>query len=231
MSKKGPVIGGRVISYEPMLPASACAKQGRRLRHEADWAMRDGRREEAQRLYRRAIELLVDAFLIDRAGHRLCFAEAHRVGALVREHFGCPLVSHDEGEHWSVDCGILALHQRLGTSFAAPTRGRCSICGADDLGCLHVPGKTYADQRCVRIIYDVDLREVHLVAIPKDPRCYRTQVLRSREEIETAYGGPLPSVVRAECTHCAECYGTSDGARPEDVDRRLWPDINIGGGE
>lgn len=219
MNRKSPrasrIVRGLVASYEPMLPASVFAKQGRQLRYEAHWALRQNERTRAEKLYRRAIERLVDAFLVDRRRQQEAFVVAHRVGRQVLDTFGCPMRSDDGGANWETRCGILALHQRIGSSFGGPTSGQCSICGAEDFECVHVPGRRYGDDWYVREIYNVDLREVSYVSFPGDPRCYRTEALVSRAEVEKAYGGPLPAGVVPECTHCVDCRGAKDGPAPK----------------
>lgn len=222
MTESGVTFRARAASYEPMRPAPMFARQGRRLRYEADWALRNGREQEAEGLYRRAIERLVDAFLVDRAGHASCFTAAHQIGQFVQRRFGCSLTSDDGGEYWATGCGVLALHQRLGSSFSGITRGHCSICGREDFQCAHVAGRRYGDERCVRIVDEVDLRELSVVPFPEDPRCYRVEVLRSRSELESDFGGPLPAQVEPVCTHCAECSGAESGPTAEDIDQQLW---------
>jgi hypothetical protein len=85
-----------------------------------------------------------------------------------------------------------------------------------------VPGQRYGDQWCGRIIYEVDLHETSLVPFPYDPRCYRTELLRSRSEVERAYGGPMPAEIVPTCTHCTECDGADHGPSAEDIDQQLW---------
>jgi hypothetical protein len=217
-------VGGRVAFHEPLLPAPILAKQARRLRYEAQMAERHGG-GGAERLYRAAIERFVDAFLVNREGHAECFAEAHRMGRHVQETFGCPMTPNEKGTDWSVDCGVLALHQRLGLSFAGTSLGRCSICGAGDLECDHVAGNWYAGRHCHREVYKVDLHEVSIVQFPHDPRCYRLQALRSVQEVERARGRPLVAGEVPLCTHCAGCDGADRGAREEDIDQSLWPPL------
>lgn len=218
----------RVATFEPAVAPSLLVENGHKLKAEAKRALEAGQRLDAERLYRQAIERFVDAFLLDRSGQRRSFTEAHRLGRIVQGHFGCPLKS-DDGEWWSSGCGVLALHQRVGASFGGVTKGRCSICGAEDLGCFHVPGHRYGDERCIRIVYEADVAEVSLVQFPEDPRCYRVELLYSLADLEMARPGHSPTEqARPVCTHCAGCPGADDGPTDEDVNQASWAKIETG---
>jgi hypothetical protein len=54
-------------------------------------------------------------------------------------------------------------------------------------------------------------------------------MLRSRADIEEAFGGPLPANVIPVCSHCAECPGADEGPTIEDADQRLWLAVQSGG--
>ena len=98
------VIRGRFVFWEPLRPAPTLAGEGRRLRGEAEWAWREGRRGDAEQLSRRAIERLVDAFLVDRTGHADCFTEAHTLGRLVEHRFW--LSTHERRRRRVLGCGL-----------------------------------------------------------------------------------------------------------------------------
>lgn len=214
-------LSGYAVYHEPLRPAPVLCRQARRLRYEAHMAERMGD-PRAEQLYRAAIERFVDAFLVDRAGHAACFADAHVVGRHVAERYGCRMKEAGDG-YWTVGCGVLALHRRLGASWAGPTVGRCSVCGAGDLECDHVPGRWYEGVRCHRLVYEVDLREVSLVSLPDDPRTYRIEVALTPREIRAARGRPLRRGEVPLCTHCTEaCDGADRGPRDADVDQSLW---------
>ncbi len=215
-------VQGFVAWYEPILPPSEYARQGRAFRAKALQALGSGQRAQVEKLARKAIERLVDAFLFDRSGHRSCFKEAHELGQAVARIFGCPLKASDDGEYWARDCGIPALHQRVGFSRAGTSLGRCSICNADDLECDHVRGKVYDGQRCFREIYEMTLPEISLVQFPDDPRCYRVQIPYSREQIEAAFDLSRPNAARPACTHCLDCEAVKIGATDYDVDQSRW---------
>lgn len=221
-------LSGYAAYYEPLRPASVLARWARRLRYEAGMAERAGDLR-AEQLYREAMELFVDAFLVDRAGHAECFTDAHAIGRRVAESYGCPMKDGGDG-YWTTGCGVLALHRRLGASWAGPTVSRCSVCGAGDLECDHVPGQWYDGVHCHRIVYEVDLRDISLVPFPEDPRTYRMEVARTPREIRAARGRPLRRGEVPLCTHCTEgCDGAGRGPRAEDVDQSLWPVPAFGG--
>jgi hypothetical protein len=220
-AEEGPRFVGRAANYDPPPPPKDLQKETERLLSEAAKALEDGNDREAEPAFREAIECLVDAFLLNRRGNAGAFTAAHQLGAFVSERFGCPMQSSD-GEWWHTDCGISALHSRLGNSIAGTSRGRCSICSAEDFGCEHVPGHVYDGESCIRIVYEMSIDEVSLVPFPADPRCYRVHVLRSLSEIEASVGEPLPAGATPTCVHCQQCPGTSSGPNADDIDQALW---------
>jgi hypothetical protein len=217
-------IAGNFAFYEPLLPAAVFARDAKRLRCMAFVTERTNA-AGAEALFRRAVERFVDAFLVDRMGHASCFTDAHALGRHLAERYGCPMQSSDDG-HWTVSCGVLALHQRFGLSFAGPTLGRCSVCGADDFECDHLPTESYAGVYCYREVYKVDLREVSVVQFPDDPRCYRLQLARTPQEVREKRGRPLRRGEVPICTHCTDCRAIESGPSREDLDQSLWPSID-----
>ena len=214
-------IAGRAAFYEPPLPSGDLQKKTERLLSEAAKALEDGNDKGAESAFREAIECFVDAFLLNRRGNASAFTAAHQLGAFVSERFGCPLQSSD-GKWWHADCGISALHSRLGNSIAGTSRGRCSICSAEDFGCEHVPGHLYDGESCIRIVYEMSIDEVSLVPFPEDPRCYRVDVLHSLSEIEASVGEALPTGATPTCVHCEQCPGANSGPCADDIDQTLW---------
>lgn len=221
-------ISGHVVYYVPLWPAPVLARRARRLRYEAGMAER-AEDPRAERLYREAIERFVDAFLVDRAGHVACFTDAHAIGRHLAARYGCPMNAAGDG-YWTVGCGVLALHRRLGASWAGPTLTRCSVCGAGDLECDHLPGRWYDGVHCHRVVYVAGLHDISLVPFPDDPRTYRVEVARTPREILAAQGRPLRRGEVPLCTHCTEgCEGADRGPAEEDVDQSLWPAPTLGG--
>ena len=215
-------ISGHTAYFEPLMPAAVYARQARRLRYEARFAERvDG--GGAERRYRESLERFVDAFLVDRVGHAACFTEAHAVGRHVAERYGCPMSDAGDG-YWTTACGVLALHRRLGMSWAGPSLGHCSICGSGDLECEHLPGSSYDGRHCYRVVHEIDLRDVSLVTFPDDPRTYRVEAARTPREVRIARGRRLRAHETPICTHCtAGCQGAVTGPRDDDIDQSLWP--------
>ena len=220
-------LSGYAAYYEPLRAAPVLDRQARRLRYEAGMAERVGD-PCAEQLYREAMERFVDAFLVDRAGHASCFTEAHRIGRHVAGRYGCPMKDVGDG-YWTTGCGVLALHRRLGASWAGPTVGHCSICGAGDLECDHVPGHWYDGVHCHRIVYKADLLDISLVPFPDDPRTYRMEIARTPREIRAARERPLRRGEIPLCTHCTQgCDGANRGPSEEDVNQSLWPTLGEG---
>lgn len=212
-------LSGSAVFYEPLMTGSGYVKRARRARYEAIQAEQHAP-ESAERWYREAIERFVDAFLVDRVGFAWCFTEAHRLGAYVRNAYECPVSREQKG--WIRRCGVLALHQRVGMSIAGTSRGTCSLCGAGDFECEHVPGRLYGGQRCIRNVDDHDLREISLVQFPADPRCYRVQTTIPFSEMNQRLGHKLREGEYPICDHCLTCYGGIDGPSIEDVDQTMW---------
>jgi hypothetical protein len=168
---------------------------------------------------RAALEILVDAFLVDRQGNRDCFARAHALGRRVNLTFGCHASYDSDSDCYGNDCGILALHSRFGLSPGGPTVGICTVCGAGDFECDHVPGRLYEGQVCRRVIREWDVREVSVVSVPHDPRCYRINRVETRDVVERALGRALKEDELPECRHCQECRGTPS---TDDLDPSRW---------
>lgn len=102
--------------------------------------------EGAERLARRALRTLVDAFLADRRTNADLFAAAHALGDIVQSTFGCPLKF--ENDTYIIRCPVMALHREVAHSLAMVEITECTICGAGPFDCLHVPGETYDGQLC-----------------------------------------------------------------------------------
>jgi hypothetical protein len=216
--QRGIRIGGRAIYYDPPLPPKVLDEEGKALVDRGARALENGDRKCGEDDLRTGIENLVDAFLLDRIGCSSAFTVAHQIGAFVSKSFGCQMKS-DDGASWRAECGIWALHSRLGSSYGATTQGHCSICSADDLECDHIPGQSYEDEVCVRIVHRVDLNEISVVPFPEDPRTYRLEASRTVSEIEGLSGETAQPRAVPICTHCEICPGIPTA---EDLDQTLW---------
>ena len=209
---EGILISGRAAYTGGVPDPRALAREARRRAHEGILMLKTEPRT-AEEVLRLAIELMVDAFLLDRRGNAKLFAGAHRLGARLQERFSCRWTPTEDGKHFENPCGVLALHSRIGLSPGGRTWGRCSICGAGDFQCDHVVGQTYDGERCYREIYRWDGDEISFTPRPRDPRCFRVWVLVPKSEV----GSRNPV-----CTHCRHCIGRDEPAR-DDLDPTIWP--------
>jgi hypothetical protein len=179
----------------------------------------------AEPALRHAIELLVDAFLLDRTENADCFARAHRLGAEVERRFGCR--SHrDEQGNWVNDCGVLALHSRLGQSVGGIIHTECSICRAGAFECEHVEDEEYDGQRCVHIVQQWDVAEVSLTPRPRDPRWYRMNSPQTTAQVERELGRRLHHGETPVCHHCPHCYGRA-GPNKQDLHPSRFPNLPV----
>lgn len=208
------------VAGRPSLP-DAYERDAKRKRTRGLVKLDLGKKKDAEKLLRESIEDFVNAFLFDRRGHEHCFTEAHKLGREVSSKFGCAL-KQKSATAWSIECGVFAFHSRLGMSFGGATWGHCSLCGAEDFECDHVPGQFYDADMCVREIYRVELDEVSLVQFPDDPRCYRVTTDSRIEDIEASMGRVLPKGAIPICEHFKTCSGQP---AEEDIDQSLWPPL------
>jgi hypothetical protein len=165
---------------------------------------------------RRAIADLVEAFLHDRTGNIDLFARAHRVGALLSATARCFWTPGTE--MYTLRCPIYALHQTWATSVAMTVTTRCSICGAGELECDHLPGEIYDGEECRSVAESIGpLGHVALTASPDFTYTwYRDQQVSTAEIVAdgtiAATGDP------ATCSHCQQCPGLN-GPTAGDLDR------------
>ncbi len=138
-------------------------------------------------------------------------ALSHRVGELVGGLFGCKIVEKDG--RWMERCELSLLHVPIGNSIGFTAVMRCSICHEDVSECEHLPGLEYdvevaaTDQGCSvcraecshqpgetysllasSYASDLVLREVSLVARPRDPLCRVTGREVESERIRAQLG-------------------------------------------
>lgn len=179
-------------------------RRGLRTAVAAEIGLRNGDQRAAE-LARRAIADLVEAFLHDRTANANLFARAHRVGALLSATAKCFWTSGPE--MYTLRCPIYALHEPWATSIAMTVTTRCSICGAGELECDHLPGESYDGEECQSVAESIGPRgHVALTANPDFTYTwYRDQQAPTAEIIAdgtiAAAGDP------ATCSHCQECAG------------------------
>lgn len=209
----GTYLAGMAAYYDPPLRPELLRRRAGRLAYEG-WSTVDNEPRHAERQLRQAIEALVDAFLLDRRGNADCFARAHRMGAWVEQRFGCRWRLEGDQEIQENACGILALHSRMAFSAGGRSWGYCSVCGARDFMCDHLPGQTYGGVHCHRVIDRWEVDEVSATIRPRDARCFRVW-----SPLALGVAGTKP----LRCRHCASCVG-SGGPTDQDLDPPSWPE-------
>jgi hypothetical protein len=209
----GTLIAGRAAFFEPPPPLPLLRRLAARQAYAGQLSLTQGL-EQAEQQLREAIELMVDAFLLDRRRNVDLYSRAHNLGALLAERIGCSWQVNDDLAAFENTCGILALHSRIGLSPGGRTWGRCSICAAKDFECDHVPGETYEGRACFRTIYEWDAEEMSLTTRPRDPRCFRTWSPIPRSHVP---------VVALSCNHCTACAGRA-GPSDDDLEPGSWND-------
>jgi hypothetical protein len=182
-------------------------------------------RERSEHAYRQAVKYLVEAFLEDREANRNLFVIAHRAGAIIEERFGCTYEAQPGAQTFRLNCPIDKLHSRVGASIAAITESKCSICGAGELDCDHVPGQYYDGDECIRRVTKfVAIDHVALTSNPDFAYTFIGQPDLTLKELTTTLGrAPLPGEsIRSR--HCRDCYGRHY-AKPDDLDTSLWSEL------
>lgn len=179
-------------------------RRGLRTAFAAEIGLRNGDERGPERA-RRAIADLVEAFLQDRRGNADLFARTHRVGALLSATARCFWTPGPET--YTLRCPIYALHETWATSVAMTVTTHCSICGAGQLECDHLPGETYDGEECRSVVESIGpLGHVAFTANPDFTYTwYRDQQVSTAEIVAdgtiAAAGDP------ATCSHCQECPG------------------------
>lgn len=197
-------------------------REGLRLGREGDLAAVRGDRNAARESYRGAIENLVAAFLEDRQANAGLFVTAHRVGEALENIRGCTLDVNETNGTTVNRCAIQALHSRMGMSPAWITRSVCSICGAGDLRCEHIPGQTYDGEPCFRGVTEiVDVDHFALTQNPDFTSTFLLAPTHRLEEIEERVGTQWQPGMKIYSHHCQQCYGRFE-SRADDIDRTLW---------
>jgi hypothetical protein len=200
-------------------------RAGLRAAREGDLAEQRGDHDAARDRYREALRDLVDAFLEDRKANGDLFVVAHRVGEALENLGGCLWEFDEERRTFSNLCPIQALHSRMAVSVAMITESVCSICGAGDFECEHVPGRTYDGEECVRTVTRiVKADHIALTRNPDFTSTFRISPVLSVREVEQRTGEKWVPGKRLFSHHCQQCYGRFE-ARAEDLDRSLWKPI------
>lgn len=200
-------------------------RSGLRAAREADHALQRGDHDVARDQYREALRDLVDGFLEDRETNRDLFVVAHRIGEALESLGGCSWTFDEERRTFSNLCPIQGLHSRMAVSVAMITESVCSICGAADFECDHVPGETYKGEECERRVTRI-VKADH-IALTRNPD-FTSTFLMSRvltlAEVEEQTGQKWESGKKLFSHHCQQCYGRFE-AGAEDLDPSLWKAI------
>lgn len=168
----------------------------------------------AERVGRRGLAALVDAFLHERRTHADLYWRAHRLGALLCERIGC---EWEPGEdQYTLRCPIFALHRPVAHSIAMTMTTKCSICGAGALQCDHLPGETYDGAVC-RVAADKIVGGLDHVALTADPDFVYTWHQPQKASVADMLADGIIERVgdRAVCRHCVQCSGE---AAEDDLD-------------
>lgn len=208
----------RVLAYPYTL--------GRDYRLEGVQAARRGlsllrtEKKAAEKELRAALHDLVNAFLTERQGNRALFTMAHGIGRTVEREFGCWLDYDPKIDAYWHECPVAALHSRMGASAGMVTSSACSICGAAEFQCDHIPGQVYGASLCRRVDPKVvSLRETSLTQDPDFPETFATCAALSRTEFEIEPGVAVPVGTPIRSNHCWTCTGVPTR---EDIDPGLW---------
>ncbi|GAA1871013.1 hypothetical protein GCM10009836_59640 [Pseudonocardia ailaonensis] len=146
------------------------------------------------------------------------FEDAHteldRAGRLARQKFaeGCHL-DLDEDLTYHQSCPVALAHNRVGLSPGMIVReSQCSICESDPEDCIHITGRTYDGERCVRIIKEADILEVSFVARPNQPDARINRVSVDIGRLKRGLGSDFHPGVPVLCDNClTPCGGVYDG--------------------
>jgi hypothetical protein len=212
--------GGSLVTFVEVdesgqeLTPALLRRRGLRTALAAEIALRNYD-ERGAGLAREAIADLVEAFLHDRTANADLFRRAHRVGALLSSTAEC--FWKPGRETYTLRCPIYALHQTWATSLAMTVTTRCSICGAGELGCDHLPGETYNGDECRSIAESIGpLGHVALTANPDFTYTwYRDQEVSTAKIVANGTIGVAGDP--ATCSHCQECPGLN-GPSAGDLD-------------
>lgn len=151
--------------------------------------------------------------LEDTPRFELAHAELDNAGRLARTNFpiGCQFEIEDESNYF-VTCPVSLAHNRVGLSTGMIVReAECSICHVDPEDCIHITGRIYDGQRCIRIIKRADILEVSLVARPNLPDARITRLSLNVSDIAKKLGPRFRPGMPVLCDRClSDCHGVRD---------------------
>jgi hypothetical protein len=176
----------------------------------------------AERLLRSSLHDLVEAFLEDRQRNADLFALAHRIGLILVQTFKCPYEWREADRRWYQDCAVLALHRRIAFSVAWFWARRCTICGANEFDCVHVPGESYDGQVCeFERDKAIGIEHVALTSNPDFTHTFMQSDQATERDVLEQFGRPLGHSESLFCNHCRNCRGYF-GPDEDDLDPSRW---------
>ncbi len=184
----------------------------------------EGKSPEAEAKARSALVTLRSA--MDWLEDTPMFEEAHQqlddAGRFVRETFGCTLPFEND-TYWQ-ECPVALAHNRVGLSPAMVIgSAECSICRRDpeDDACVHVRGRVYDGERCIRIINKVDrVLEVSFVGRPAQPDARISRMSMNTSRLAAELGERFKPGMPVNCDRCLlRCAGITRPFEGRDLDR------------
>ena len=221
----------KTYAQEAILEAS-------RLIDEAGDGLKNGKRDVSEKLFRKSLTKLREAYLCDPA--RKNMIHLHNIGRRVHSEFRCP-IRYKDGNYWR-DCPVMLSHGKYGVSIGGSAKAICSICGEDALscshvngrlydgvvarrlhgtcnichkdgGCSHTEGQTYDGVEAISIMVDLKLDHVALTENPANPLCAITELSFPLSDIwkslsEREKHEFVYGKTTLYCHHCSLCSGT-----------------------
>lgn len=179
--------------------------------------------EEHHQLLRNAIKTIRSAMnWLEDSEH---FENAHvaldEAGRLARDYFpeGCTLAYRDDT--YFVECPVALAHNRIGMSPGMVIKSaECSICGSHPQDCVHITGRIYDGQRCIRILKDLEFLEISLVERPRQPDARIESMSVDSAELQASLGAEFSLGIPVTCDRC---LSVCDGVVRPFEDRSRFP--------
>lgn len=120
---------------------------------------------------------------------------------------GCAFVFEDGAYHQR--CPVALGHSRMGVSIGAIIEeSECSVCGLDPEDCIHISGRYYQGQECVRVIKRFSLDHVAFVEQPDFPDARIMSFPVDIEDIRSILGEKFIPGMEVFCDRClSSCDG------------------------
>lgn len=222
-------------------------KRNQTLTQQGRKALKQGRTEEAEKLFRDSLTPLIDVTRLRPEGHRY-FEMLHEQGGNLKRLFGCTILPDSEGKY-AVSCPVILAHISTGFSPGGSGTRVCTVCGENSLKCEHSPGARYDNvvrktiygqcnicrkSKCKHVegerfnnvradIVIVDWRPDHIAATenPRDPLTRVESIGLVPTEIEAYQYVDKefePGISPLECNHCISCSMWSARMKLKEVD-------------